>query len=370
MAEGVEVTDLSMINPDLPPPRLLHDRLLESVTKRGLHRYAVSRGIRKLREGFAVKYKNAFNVELDPEANICATFGSKDGIHLILPLFAHAGSKILLPKPTYPAHLSVVHLTGCEPVFFNLGSEAEMLAEISQILSSTAIEGVLINFPNNPLASTVSKDFLSQLITITERHGAYLINDFVYGEMTYNGGEAYSLFSPFGVRPHTLEVYSLSKAYSIPGWRVGAIMGSPHLIQAASRLKSHTDYGIFLPIQMAAALGLEDDVSPAREIVRVYQQRSKACVMGLERLGFLVSKPKAGAFIWAQLPEKILSQKYENPAMHFCSLLLKDEGVLLSPGTIFGDEYGEYVRVALVAEEDRLREVIKKIERVVQHVSG
>jgi alanine-synthesizing transaminase len=340
-----------MINPDLPPPRFLMDKLSEASIKPDNHRYAVSRGVRKLREGFSVKYRNRFGVALDPEAEICVTMGTKDAVLHTLMTCAKAGDLALIGIPSYPAHLSALGILGLRSEFFEIGTDQDqMLGQIAAKFQEQPVKFLLLNFPNNPTGVSVNREFYEKLYGLAVKHGVLVINDFVYGEMPVSTETPISMLSVEGFESTAVESYSLSKAYSVPGWRVGALLGNTEVVQRLSRLKSHIDYGVFLPLQLAAAAALSAQNDLTAGIASQYRQRAHFVMKGLYRLGWQPAMPTAGCSIWARIPEKFGAVS----AIEFCRRVLSEKGILLTPGSIFGDGFDQYVRFALVLPEDRL----------------
>ena len=358
---GKELVDLSMINPDTTPARILIDKLVEASVKSGSHRYSVSKGIKKLRNAFAEKYAKSFAVKLDPEKNICITMGTKDGLVNSLAVMANMSKAVLLPAPTYPAHLSAVELAGLKPVFYNICQpEKEILTEIDEKIKKNACKILITNFPNNPTGLVVSEDFYKGLKTILADSGVVVINDFVYAEMSFDAKPQTSLLSIFQDYDLLLETYSLSKAYSIPGWRIAAMMGNEKIIERLVRLKSHIDYGIFLPLQIAACSALQSPAIAA-ENSQKYKKRHKLLATSLKKLNWEVLDSDAGAALWAKLPENYIT--HFGSSMNFCLELLNSSGILLTPGIVFGKEFDSHVRIALVATEEKLYEVSKIISK-------
>ncbi|MFM1847498.1 MAG: hypothetical protein RL417_972 [Pseudomonadota bacterium] len=360
LSRGAPLIDLAMINPDLPPPRFLLDKLLEATVKPQNHRYAVSRGVRKLREAFALKYARTFGVTLDPEREVCVTLGTKDGLVSALRCLCQPGDRVAVAEPTYPAHISALQLAGCLPVFFDLGqSGGALVANIEGILERERCKAVLLNLPNNPTGLVVNPDELGAVVRAAAARGVVVINDFVYGEMVHRGGAAPSILSVESGETPKVEIYSLSKAYSVPGWRVGALVGSAELVRQIVRLKSHSDYGVFLPLQIAAAAGLGVNEDLAAPLTRQYAYRARVLVEGLRRLGLSVEVPAAGASVWAELPRG----RGEAGSFPFVRRLLEEGGVFAIPGAVFGERWDRHVRFALVHGEERLREGLQRMER-------
>ena len=367
LREGQDVLDLSMINPDLAPPRILIDRLVEAVGKPSNHRYAVARGVRKLREGFAAKYRTSFEVELDPETQICACSGSKDALVQCLRILLQADEKILLPRPTYPAHLAAAMVVGAVVNTYDSDlEERELVAEIKSKLDSSGARVLLLNFPNNPTGRFLSQQGLSEVVQHARVRGVDVVNDFVYGEMSFTGEKPPSLLSTDKNSRGLLEIYSLSKSYSIPGWRVGALMGCPETISKVAHLKSLVDYGVFLPIQYAAGAVLLMLRDTEMQVASIYSRRAKIVVEAVKKIGWNVVAPMAGASVWIELP--VIAPKHpvnedRSQGGSFAEILLKNEQVLVLPGVAFGDEYDRHLRIALVAGEDQLRDLSSRMQR-------
>ena len=358
ISDGAEVIDLSMINPDLPPGRFLQDKLLEAAVRPENHRYAVSRGIKKLRAAFAVKYQQTFGVTLDPETEVCATLGSKDAITHLLHCIAPSRKAVLVGQPTYPAYLYALRTAGVSFGFFSISDdESAMLQEIEQELASGRYGLLLLNFPNNPSGTVVDRCFYNRLAQIAERYHVCVANDFVYGEMLFDEPAGCSLLGTEYFRREGVEIYSLSKAYNIPGWRVGAVLGSVRLVNLIVRLKSRLDYGIFLPLQTAAAAALSSHDNLVGAVRRQYRERSLALIKGLRTLGFELAAPSAGCSLWARLPLAYRSLGAEE----FCRRLLQEERIVLLPGGIFGEGFKDYVRLALVSPVERLAVVFERL---------
>jgi alanine-synthesizing transaminase len=361
LVEGRQVFDLSMVNPDLPPPRAVLDRLLESVTKPQNHRYAVSRGVRRLREAFADKYSTRFGVSLNPDTEVCVCLGSKDATYHALKSLITPGDAVVVSSPSYPAHVSSVILVGGtvspweSPV-----DPSEAAVSLDRTLSSSRARVVLLNFPSNPTGVVVSEEWWNAVADVCWRHGAAIINDFVYGEMCFSGNAGVSALKARERGVRCVEVYSLSKAYNVPGWRVGALVGDSQIVQAVARWKSHSDYGLFLPLQYAASVALTAPNDLVRPTVMAYDRRLKVLAAGLRKLGWEVQDPEAGACLWARYPSSIASSEggARSASVMVASEILRLTGVLVTPGIVFGDLWDGYVRFSAVVTEERMREVV------------
>lgn len=357
--EGTELYDLSMVNPDIAPSSLIIDSLHSSVLKGINHRYSVSRGIKKLRDAFQKKYQKQFDVTLDCEREICVVSGTKDALIHTLHSFSSAGDTVLVGAPTYPMYLSQMSLARVKPAFFQITSDkVKLLDNISNALDESNAKILILNFPNNPTGIAVDKDFYISLAKITVQRGVTVFNDFVYGEMT-NRSTQVSLLTARGINPLMIESYSLSKAYCIPGWRIGALLGAESIVRTVARLKSHTDYGIFLPLQHAAATALTLDIDIVSPVVGTYHRRLLVLKEGLSKLGWSIFESQAaGPYIWTKLPEQFQSEG----ATSFAKKILEKYQLLATPGELYGPEFKDYVRFAVVVSEEKLHEVINRLQ--------
>jgi alanine-synthesizing transaminase len=356
LREGTDIIDLSMINPDLSPPRILIDRLLEATNKMQNQRYAVSRGIRRTREAFADKYATRFDVKLEPEDEVCLTFGTKDALNLLMHVFARQPKKVLLPEPTYPGFFYAAQYAGLEWDTYPLSdNEEETLVAIKERLNSGVnYSALFVNYPNNPTGLVASPAFYAALAEVAVETETYVVNDFVYGEMQYDAASPVSLLSNDTFGEYGLETYSLSKAYSVPGWRVGAIMGRSSLVREVAQLKSQVDYGLYLPLQLASAAALTAGDTIMEEITLSYSRRAQVLSAILKRHGWLVREPGAGCSVWAKLPSGS-GDDYAFAERALC------HGVSVTPGTQFGSRCKDFIRFALVASEEKIRLVEERL---------
>lgn len=360
--EGQPIVNLSMVNPDAAPPRAVLDRLLESVTKMTMHRYAVSRGIRRLREAFALKYERTFGITLDPENQVCACLGSKDATFHALRAVVRPGDRVAVASPAYPAHLAAVALAGGHAVSWALDSEPEQAAKgLRAALQSSGAQVVLLNVPSNPSGMVVGRAWWTALGAVCAEFGAVVINDFVYGEMCFSGVPAQSalILAEQGVR--CVEVFSLSKSHNVPGWRVGALLGNREILAVVARLKAHSDYGLFLPLQHAAAFALTTTDDLVRPTVAMYERRIKVLSSGLQRLGWQVAEAQAGACVWAKFPRElaqVATPGIASVSVGVAHALLKKHAVLVSPGVVFGEAFDDHIRFAAVVSEEKIRDVL------------
>ncbi|HMO02662.1 MAG TPA: aminotransferase class I/II-fold pyridoxal phosphate-dependent enzyme [Oligoflexia bacterium] len=344
---GREVLDLSMINTDLPPPRVLIDKLVEASIRPNNHRYSASRGIRKIRSDFAAKYRRDFQVDLDPDSEICVALGTKDGLNCFLAVASQPGESILLARPFYPMHCSTALLHKLRPVFYDIGgSEAETIANIERSLNSEKVSLAITSFPGNPISFQFSPKFVGEVAKILTSRGIKVFNDFTYASMTFNGASTASMlaYSRSGV----IESFSLSKSFSIAGWRIAALLGDQELAQKIADYKSLVDYGNFTPLQVAASYALSPQLDKfPQETSGIYKRRGDVLKELLLRCGFEVSPFAAGCSLWAKFPTGIDSTA-------FAERLLSEFEIHISPGELYGDSERCYGRFALVHSEQKL----------------
>ncbi|RMD83696.1 MAG: aminotransferase class I/II-fold pyridoxal phosphate-dependent enzyme [Candidatus Dadabacteria bacterium] len=371
ITEGRELFDLSMINPDIKPHREIVDAFIRAVLKGDSHRYSVSKGIRKLRQAFAHKYESAFGVVLDPDTEICVTMGCKGAVLRILTVVRPSCPAILLGEPLYPAYISAAKLHRMKIETFPVSlDESYMLQCIKDKLKHTDIGIVLLNFPSNPGGITVSQTFWDEISALAYNHNCIVANDFTYGELLFEGN-AESLLASSKSKKNLLEIYSMSKAYCIPGWRIACLAGDAAIVESVSQLKSHIDYGIFIPAQLGAGVGLmlPDGVEAPK---RAYKSRINILCKALKQHEWEIDPPKGGACVWGKMPPSLvqkftLSQSGRTPSLQFAMSLLRDRGIAVMPGEVFGSKFGEYARFAAVLPENRLK---KAVESLAEYISG
>ena len=364
-ALGEDIIDFGMGNPDSATPQHIVDKLVESVQDPKTHRYSNSRGIPGLRKAMAGYYQRRFNVDLDPESEIIATLGSKEGLANLAQAITSPGDIILAPNPSYPIHAfgfiiaggSVRHL----PAYVSTPEARSGFMDALERAVARSIPkplAVVINFPSNPTAEVVSLDFFEEIVDFCKRHEIWILSDLAYSEVYFEHGPPPSILQIKGAREIAVEFSSLSKTYSMPGWRLGFAAGNKKLIAALARVKSYVDYGAFTPIQVAAAAALngpQDCVELMREL---YRKRRDVLIDGLSSAGWAVPSPKATMFAWAPLPAAFANLG----SLEFSKLLLSEANVAVSPGIGFG-EYGEgYCRLALVENTQRIRQAVRNIK--------
>jgi alanine-synthesizing transaminase len=361
-ARGEDIIDLGMGNPDLPTPPHIVDKMCEAARKPKNHRYSASKGIRRLRVAICQWYRKRFGVELDPESEAVATIGSKEGLaHLVLALL-QPGDAVLVPSPAYPIHAySVVIADGdLRSVPLVAGDDLFGRLEEAVRLAWPKPKGILVNFPHNPTTQVTERPFFERLVAFAREHRLWVIHDFTYADLVFDGYRPPSFLEVDGARDVGVEFFSLTKSYNMAGWRLGFACGNPAMINALARIKSYLDYGVFQPIQIAGIVALEGPQACVAETVTAYRRRRDVLVDGLARAGWPIDTPRATMFVWAPIPEPFRKLG----SLEFAKLLLGEAKVAVSPGIGFGECGEGYVRFALVENEHRIRQAVRGIKKL------
>ena len=359
-AAGRDVIDLGMGNPDGPTPPHIVAKLVEAVQNPRTHGYSVSRGITGLRRACAAYYTRRFGVELDPEREVIVTLGSKEGLANLAQAITAPGDIVLVPNPCYPIHAFGFIMAGASVRHVPVGPEVDFLGELKKAVqhSIPAPLAIVLNFPANPTAQTVDLDFYGEIIAFCRRHNIVVLSDIAYAEIYFDGKPPPSILEVPGARDIAVEFSSLSKTYSMAGWRIGFAVGNARLIAALARVKSYLDYGAFTPIQVAATAALNGPQDCITETRERYRARRDVLIDGLRQAGWELPVPDATMFAWAPIPPAFRGIG----SLAFSKLLLERANVAVSPGIGFG-EYGEsFVRIALVENRQRLRQATRNIK--------
>jgi len=361
---GEDIIDLGMGNPDVPTPKHIVEKMIEAVQKSKNHRYSASRGITKLRQAISRWYKTHFGVEIDPEQEAIVTIGAKEGIaHLALATIC-PGDVVFAPDPTYPIHPYSVVIAGGDLRGIPIGPGRDFFEDLLTATKQTwpRPKMLIISYPHNPTTGIVDIEFFKKIVDFCTEHEMMVIHDFAYADLTFDGYKPPSFLEVPGAKEIGVEFYSLTKGFSMPGWRVGFCVGNRELVGALRRIKSYLDYGIFQPIQIAAIIALNGPYDCVREIVDVYRQRRDTLIHGLGRIGWSIEKPKGTMFVWAKIPERFSAMG----SVEFSKLLIREARVAVSPGIGFG-QYGEgYVRFALVENKHRINQAVRGIKKLLQ----
>jgi alanine-synthesizing transaminase len=360
-ARGEDIIDLGMGNPDAPPPQHVIDKLVETVKNPRVHGYSASRGIAGLRRAHAAYYARRFGVDLDPETEIIVTIGSKEGLANLAEAITTPGDIVLVPNPCYPIHAFGFILAGASIRHIPAGPDADFLAGLRRAVRGSVPPplALVVNFPANPTAQTVDLEFYRDIIAFARQHDIVVISDLAYAELYFDGQPPPSILQVPGAKDIAIEFSSLSKTYSMAGWRIGFAAGNRRLIAALARVKSYLDYGAFTPIQVAATAALNGPQDCIEEMRQRYKGRRDVLIKGLNQAGWPVPMPAASMFAWAPIPERFANLG----SITFSKLLLSEAKVAVAPGLGFG-EYGEgFVRIALVENRERLRQAVRNIKR-------
>jgi len=359
---GDDIIDLGMGNPDIPTPQHIVDKLVEAVANPRNHRYSASKGIYKLRLAITNWYRRRYGVDLDPDTEAIATIGAKEGLSHLAIATISSGDLVLVPTPAYPIHPYSVIIAGGDLHTVPLREEGDFFQDLITTVKQTwpRPKMLILSFPHNPTTKVVDLDFFSKVVDFALDNKIMVVHDLAYADLVFDGYQAPSFLQVKGAKEVGVEFFSLSKSYSMPGWRVGFCSGNAHMISALTRLKSYFDYGIFQPVQIASIIALNEMDESVRDINAIYKSRRDTLVDGLRRAGWSMEKPRATMFVWAKIPEPFAGMG----SLEFSKLLLKEAKVAVSPGIGFGDTGEGYVRFALVENEHRINQAVRGIRKL------
>lgn len=359
---GEDIIDFGMGNPDQATPEHIVKKLCEAAEKPQNQRYSLSRGIPKLRLAITNWYKRNFKVNLNPDTEAIVTIGSKEGLsHLTLAIIG-PGDSVLVPSPTYPIHSYGVIIANGDVVHVPLIKGEDFLESLINSYKRhwPRPKAMILNFPHNPTTTCVDLDFFKKVVAFAKENNIIVIHDLAYADLVYDGYKAPSILQVRGAKDVCVELFTLSKSYSMPGWRVGFVVGNSKIIEAFARLKSYLDYGMFQPIQIASIIALNGPQDCVEKIRGKYQSRRDVLASGLNRVGWKVEKPKATMFLWAEIPDKYKKMG----SLEFSKFLIKKAKVAVYPGIGYGEYGDDYVRFALIENEHRSRQAIKGIKNI------
>ena len=372
---GEDIIDFSMGNPDAPTPKPIVDKLCETAKKKKTHGYSASKGIYKLRLAMSNWYKRKYGVDLDPNEEVVATMGSKEGYVHLVQAISNPGDVAIVPDPTYPIHSQAFVLAGAnvekmEVIFDEETFEVDedrFLEDVISALDNSVPKAkfLVVNFPHNPSTATVTPQFYERLVALAKEKRFYIISDIAYADITFDGYTTPSIMEVEGAKDVAVESYTLSKSYNMAGWRVGFIVGNKKLIGALQSIKSWLDYGMFTPIQVAATVALDEhgDI-PTEQIIPLYQKRRDVLIKSFGNAGWKLSTPRASMFVWAKIPKVARDMG----SLEFSKQLLIRAGVAVSPGIGFGKYGDQYVRIALIENEKRIRQAAKNIKKFLKEI--
>ncbi len=358
---GIDIIDLGMGNPNQPTPQPIIDKLTEAAQELRNHRYSASRGIFNLRREVSWHYERRFGVHINPHEEAISVIGTKEGLgHLALALIDE-GDLAMVPNPTFPIHMYSIVLAGGSVVSIPLTEENAFIPSLTEITRDIwpRPKVLILSFPHNPTGAVVDLGFFEEIVAFAKRQEIVVIHDLAYADIVFDGYKAPSFLQAKGAKDVGIEFFSLSKSYNMAGWRCGFAVGNREIIEALARIKGYYDYGIFAPIQVAGIMALRTPADTVMENAAVYQKRRDVLVEGLNRIGWKVPKPQASMFVWAPIPEAWQHLS----SMDFATKLLNEAEVCVSPGSGFGHNGEGYIRIALVENEDRIRQAVRQIRR-------
>jgi alanine-synthesizing transaminase len=362
-AANMDVVDLGMGNPDGPTPNVVVDKLIEAARNPRNHRYSLSKGIPNLRQEIAKRYKRNYNVDLDPEKEAIVTMGAKDALAHLLFAIVGPGDVVASPNPAYPIHQYGVIMSEGHACTLPMPDPGTFLQALEDLYASgRAPRIILISFPHNPTTTCVDLEFMKTIVEMARKHGTYIIHDFAYADLGFDGYKPPSILEVEGAKDLAVEIFSMSKSYNMAGWRVGYCVGNAKLIAALARIKSYLDYGVFQPIQIASIIALRECEEETKKINAIYQRRRDVLVDGLCRAGWPVETPKGSMFLWAPLPERFKAMG----SLEFAKLLMEKALVAVSPGIGFGPLGEGHVRFSFIENEHRTRQAARNIGQLLR----
>jgi alanine-synthesizing transaminase len=356
---GEDIIDLSMGNPDGPTPKHIVDKLVEASKRADTHGYSVSKGIPRLRRAICDWYKRRYAVELDMDKEAIVTIGSKEGLAHLMLATLDRGDTVLVPNPSYPIHIYGAIIAGADIRSVRMTPGVDFFEELERAIRELTPKPkmLILGFPSNPTAMCVELEFFERVVALARQHGILVVHDLAYADITFDGWKAPSIMQVPGAREVAVEFFTMSKSYNMAGWRIGFMVGNKDLVHALARIKSYHDYGSFTPVQVAAIVALDGPQDCVEEIRQTYQKRRDIMVKGLHDIGWMVENPRASMYIWAKIPafyEKMGS-------IEFTKRLLEEAKIAVSPGIGFGDYGDGHVRIALIENEQRLRQALRGV---------
>jgi alanine-synthesizing transaminase len=358
---GEDVIDLGFGNPDVPSPQIAVEKLAEAARNPRNHRYSATRGLPRLRLAITDLYRRKFDVGLDPESQVCVTIGAKEGFSHLMWVLLGPGDTALVPSPSYPIHIWGPILAGAGVHYVRMGPGEDFFANLHAAWEQAwpRPRVVVMSFPHNPTGTCVDLEFMERMVHFAREHQVLLVHDFAYADLGFDGYDPPSLLQVPGAEDVAVEIYSLTKSFSMAGWRVGFMLGNAEVVAALARLKSYLDYGTFQPIQIASIVAMNEAPDYPREVNAVYLGRRDVLCDGLARTGWDIPKPKGTMFVWAPLPEPY----EEMGSLEFAKMLVQEAKVAVSPGVGFGPGGEGFVRFALVENEQRIGQAVRGIRK-------
>ncbi|SIT27190.1 alanine transaminase [Achromobacter sp. MFA1 R4] len=357
---GEDIIDMSMGNPDGATPKHIVDKMVEATCRPTTHGYSVSKGIPRLRKAICDWYQRRYAVEFDPDSEAIVTIGSKEGLAHLMLATLDRGDTVLVPNPSYPIHIYGAVIAGANIRSVRMTPGVDFFEELERAVRESIPKPkmMVLGFPSNPTAQCVDLSFFERVVALAKEHDILVVHDLAYADITFDGYVAPSIMQVPGARDVAVEFFTMSKSYNMAGWRIGYMVGNRELVNALARIKSYHDYGTFTPIQVASIAALDGPQDCVNEIVAQYQSRRDVLARGLHEAGWNVEIPKASMYIWAQIPEPYRAMG----SLEFAKRVLSDAKVAVSPGIGFGEYGDEYVRFALIENEQRTRQAVRGIK--------
>jgi len=358
---GRDVIDMGFGNPDIPSPQVAVEKLAEAARNPRNHRYSASKGIPKLRLAVSNLYLRRFGVELDPDTEVVTTIGAKEGLSHLMWTLVGPGDTALVPTPSYPIHIYAPLFAGADVQQVRLGPDQDFFGNLMESWESTwpRPRVIVFSFPHNPTTECVDLDWMQRLVDFAREHEVILVHDFAYSDTSFDGYQPPSVLQVPGAKDVAVEFYTLTKSFSMAGWRVAFMVGNPQIVAALTKLKSYLDYGTFQPIQIASIIALNEASEYPKEVNEIYHARRNALCDGLNRIGWQLEKPKGTMFVWAPIPEPY----QEMGSLEFAKFLVTDAEVATSPGVGFGRGGEGFVRFALIENEQRIHQAVRNLKR-------
>jgi alanine-synthesizing transaminase len=363
---GEDVIDLSMGNPDGPTPKHIVDKLVEAAQRQDTHGYSVSKGIPRLRKAVCEWYKRRYAVDFDPDSEAIVTIGSKEGLAHLMLATLDRGDTVLVPNPSYPIHIYGAIIAGADIRSVRMTPGVDFIAEVERAIGELFPKPkmLILGFPSNPTAMCVELEFFERIVALAREHEMMLVHDLAYADIVFDGGwagnRAPSIMQVPGARDVAVEFFTMSKSYNMAGWRIGFMVGNKDLVHALARIKSYHDYGTFTPLQVAAIVALDGPQDCVEEIRLTYQRRRDVMVKGLHDIGWRVEIPKASMYVWAKIPDYYAAMG----SIEFTKRLLEQAKIAVAPGIGFGDHGDDHVRIALIENENRLRQALRGVKEM------
>jgi alanine-synthesizing transaminase len=363
---GDDIIDLSMGNPDGPTPKHIVDKLVEAAQRQDTHGYSVSKGIPRLRKAICGWYRRRYGVEFDPDSEAIVTIGSKEGLAHLMLATLDRGDTVLVPNPSYPIHIYGAIIAGADIRSVRMTPGVDFIAEVERAIRELIPKPkmLILGFPSNPTAMCVELEFFERIVALAREHDMMLVHDLAYADIVFDGGwvgnRAPSIMQVPGARDVAVEFFTMSKSYNMAGWRIGFMVGNREMVNALARIKSYHDYGSFTPVQVASIVALEGPQDCVEDIRLNYQRRRDVMVKGLHDVGWMVENPKASMYVWAKIPDNYAKMG----SIEFTKRLMDQAKIAVSPGIGFGDHGDDHVRIALIENENRLRQALRGVKEM------